>query len=110
MTGGASAPSESAAHVIDLASQSELTEGTIVWQVCEGPDFSGFPKEECDEPGPVRWKGAVQSDLSFDSTPSIGTSPVPPVLGFRLQFRPAPGSHFKRATSVPFNLDTTCSP
>ena len=98
------------AHVIDVASQTEVTEGTIVWQTCDGPDLAGHPKEDCAAPGSARWKGVVLSDLSFDSTPSIGASPVPPVLGFRLQFRPAPGGSFKRATSVPFNLDTTCSP
>lgn len=98
------------ALVIDVESESEVTEGTIEWQVCQGPDLAGLPKEDCEAPGPARWAGAVLSDLSFDSTPSIGTTPIPPVLGFRLQFRPAPGGHFKRATSAPFNLDTTCSP
>jgi hypothetical protein len=98
------------AHVVDVATQSLVTEGTIYWQVCEGPNFTGFPKEDCDEPGPPRWQGAVLSFLDFDSTPSIGTSPTVPVLGFRLMFRPPPGGVFKRATSVPFNLDTTCAP
>jgi hypothetical protein len=98
------------AHVVDLASQSEVTEGTIVWQVCQSPLLGGLPKEDCDGHGPARWAGAVISDLSFDSTPSIGTSPLVPVLGFRLQYRPAPGSGFKRATSESFNLDKTCSP
>ena len=97
------------AHVVDVATQSLVTEGTIVWQVCER-SFDGFPKEDCDAPGATRWKGAVLSFLDFDSTPSIGTSPIVPVLGFRLMFRPPPGGVFKRATSVPFNLDTTCSP
>jgi hypothetical protein len=32
-----------------------------------------------------------------------------PVLGFRLLYRPAPGSGLKRATSESFNLDMTCS-
>jgi hypothetical protein len=98
------------AHVVDAASQSEVTEGTIVWQVCQGPDLGGLPKEDCEVPGAPRWVGAVLSDLSFDSTPSIGTAPNVPVLGFRLQFRPAPGGGFQRATSVSFNLDTTCLP
>jgi hypothetical protein len=31
-------------------------------------------------------------------------------LGVRFQFRPASGGEFRRATSVPFNLDTTCGP
>ena len=99
------------AIVIDPSTQSEVTEGTLVWQVCESvSQLTGFPKEDCAGHGPVRWRGAVLSDLAFDSTPSIGTEPIPPVLGFRLQFRPAPGSGFARATSAPFNLDTTCSP
>jgi hypothetical protein len=95
------------AHVVDT-SQNEVTEGTIVWQTCEGPR-GGLPKESCDGHGPGRWSGVILSDLSFDSTPSIGTSPRVPVLGFRLQYRPAQGSGFKRATSESFNLDMTCS-
>ena len=99
------------AHVVDLATQREVTTGTVVWQVCQGGrSLEGFPKEACDAHGAARWGGAVISDLSFDSTPSIGSSPLVPVLGFRLQYRPAPGSGFKRATSEPFNLDKTCSP
>ena len=31
------------------------------------------------------------------------------LLGFRLQYQPVHGSAFKRTTSEPFNLDTTCS-
>ena len=95
------------AHVLD-PSQNEVTEGTILWQVCEGPR-EGMPKEACDGHGPARWSGVIISDLSFDSTPSIEPRPRVPVLGFRLQFRPAQGSGFKRVTSEPFNLDTTCS-
>jgi hypothetical protein len=99
------------AGAVDVASQSELTEGTIVWQVCESPSRGGFPKEACDTGGgSARWRGAVLSDLSFDSSPSIGTSPIVPVLGFRLQYRPASGGALKGATSASFNLDTTCSP
>jgi hypothetical protein len=98
------------AGAVDVASQSELTEGTIVWQVCESPR-GGFPKEACDTgSGSARWRGAVLSILSFDPSPSIGTSPRVPVLGFRLQYRPASGSALKSATSASFNLDTTCSP
>jgi hypothetical protein len=97
------------AHVVDLASQSEVAEGTIEWQTCTSPTLEGLPKEDCDGHGPARWAGAVISDLSVDSTPSLHTRFVVPVLGFRLQFRPAPGSGFKRATSASFNLDRTCS-
>ena len=101
------------AHAVDVASQSELTTGTIEWQICESrATLEGFPKEACDdEHGPTRWVGAVITDLSADDpTPSIGTEPLVPVLGFRLQYRPAPGSGFKRATSESFNLDMTCLP
>ena len=97
------------AHVVGLASMSEVTTGTIEWQVCEGR-LDGFPKEDCGGHGFVQWRGAVISDLSSDSTPSIGSQPRVPVLGFRLRYRPAPGSGFLGATSEPFNLDTTCSP
>lgn len=99
------------AIVVDPSIQGEVTEGTVVWQVCEGgAQLDGFPKEDCVAPGPARWRGAASSDLAFDSTPSIGTEPLVPVLGFRLQFRPAAGSGLARATSAPFNLVTTCSP
>jgi hypothetical protein len=98
-------------HVVDLASQTEVTEGMIEWQVCENPGtLEGLPKEDCDQRhGPGRWTGAVLSDLSFDATPSLSTDPLVSVLGFRLQYRPASGSGFKRATSQSFNLDSTCS-
>ena len=98
------------AVVLDPSTQNEVTTGTLVWQVCESASGQGFPKETCAGHGPARWRGAVQSDLAFDSTPSIGTEPIPPVEGFRLQFRPAPGSGLARATSAPFSLDTTCAP
>ena len=94
-------------HVVD-PSQNEVTNGTIVWEVCEGRQ-GGLPKEVCDGHGGGRWSPNLISDLSFDSTPSIGTSPRVPILGFRLQYRPAPGSAFTRATSASFNLDMTCS-
>jgi hypothetical protein len=99
------------ANAVDVASQTELTEGMIVWQICDSPSRGGFPKEACDTGvGSARWRGVVLSDLSFDSSPSIGTSPIVPVLGFRMQYRPASGSGLKSATSASFNLDTTCSP
>ena len=95
------------AHVVDT-SQNEVTQGTLVWQVCHGPR-GGLPKEACDGPGSGRWVGEQMGDLSFDSTPSIEPRPLVPVLGFRLQYQPVRGSGFKRTTSEPFNLDTTCS-
>ena len=98
------------AHVVHLASQSEVTEGTLEWQVCESPR-GGFPKEVCDTGGgPARWKAAVLSFLDFDSMPTLVTRFKLPVLGFRMQYRPVPGSVFKTATSASFNLDRTCSP
>jgi hypothetical protein len=106
------------AIVVNPSTQSEVTEGTIVWQVCAGevsPDSRGFPrglpKEACVAHGPGRWLGTVLSFLDFDSTPSIEFEPIVPVLGFRMQFRPVSGnSGLARAASAPFNLDTTCSP
>jgi len=95
------------AHVVDTA-QNEVTEGTLVWQTCHGPR-GGLPKEACDGPGSGRWVSDMRSDLSLGSTPSIEPKPQVPVLGFRLQFEPVQGSGFKRTTSEPFNLDTTCS-
>ena len=95
------------AHVVDT-SQHEVTQGMLVWQTCHGPR-GGLPKEACDGSGSGRWVGDMRSDLSIGSTPSIEPKPTVPVLGFRLQFQPVPGSGFKTTTSEPFNLDTTCS-
>ena len=95
------------AHVVDT-SQNEVTQGWLVWQTCHGPR-GGLPKEACDGSGSGRWVGDMRSDLSIGSTPSIEPKPTVPVLGFRLQFQPVPGSGFKTTTSEPFNLDTTCS-
>jgi hypothetical protein len=95
------------AHVVDT-SQTEVAQGTVLWEECDGPR-GGLPKEACDGHGPGRWVVVPMSDLSFDSTPSIGTSPTVPVLGFRLSYRPEPGGGFKRTTSESFNLDMTCS-
>jgi hypothetical protein len=95
------------AHVVDT-SQNEVTQGTLVWQTCHGPR-GGLPKEACDRTGSGRWTGEQLSDLSLDSRPSIEPRPRVPVLGFRLQYQPVQGSGFKRTSSEPFNLDTTCS-
>jgi hypothetical protein len=95
------------AHVVDT-SQNEVTQGMLVWQTCHGPR-GGLPKEACDGRGSGRWTGEQQSDLSFDSTPSIQPRPTVPVLGFRLLYQPAKGTGLKGTTSEPFNLDTTCS-
>jgi len=96
------------AHVIDLTSQSDVTEGTLEWQVCQSPQLVGLPKEDCESHGSARWAGAVISDLSFDPTPSLRSRFVAPVLGWRLRYRAARGSGFKSATSEPFNTDRTC--
>jgi hypothetical protein len=95
------------AHVV--ASQGEVTQGTIVWQTCQKGSSQGLPKEDCESHG-GRWASVVTSDLSFDSTPSLETPFSLPILGFRLQYSPTPGSGLKRAISEPFNLDRTCSP
>lgn len=97
------------AHAIDVASGNELTDGTIEWQTCSAPGGGGLPKEDCEGHGGARWAGQVITDLSVDSTPSLTTRFVGPVLGWRLQFRPAQGGGFRRARSDSFNLDRTCS-
>src|SRR5262245_43653024 len=100
------------AHVVDVASQSELTDGWIEWQICES-SRGGFPKESCDDGtgGPVRWRGATHQDLAIDSTPTLRTGQRFSVLGWRLQYRlNFPGPVYKGATSESFNLDRTCSP
>jgi hypothetical protein len=81
-----------------------------VWQTCSGagPNQGGLPKEACDGHGGARWSDQFVSALSDDPTPSIYGGPVP-LLGWRLLYRPAPGSGLKRATSEPFNIDKTCS-
>jgi len=96
------------AHVVNTSSQTEVTEGTVVWQTCHGPQ-GGLPKEACEGPGPGRWSAAILSDLSLDSTPSISTDPTAPVLGFQLLYRPAAGSGLRRDTSESFNIDATCT-
>lgn len=95
------------AHVVNT-SQTEVTEGTVEFQTCDGP-HGGLPKEACDGRGPGRWSTVTSIDLSLaDPTPSIGTSFSLPVLGFRLLYRPAQGSGLRRTTSESFNLDRTC--
>ena len=95
------------AHVVD-SSQNEVTEGTLEWQTCHG-SRGGLPKEACDGNGPGRWNTDQLIHLAIDSTPSIQPTPSVPVLGFRLQYQPPRRSGFNKATSEPFNLDTTCS-
>jgi hypothetical protein len=95
------------------STQIELTQGTIVFELCSAVSQSaaGRPKEECARKGgAVQWRAIALWDLALDSTPTLGTQPSVPVLGWRLQFRPAKGSGYARATSAPFNLDTTCGP
>ena len=102
------------AHAVDLASQSELTEGQIWFQFCAhpGPTTGVFPKEDCDDAtGPTRWDSEQFDPLSaLNPTASITFTPNAPVWGLRLHYRPEPGSGFKRTTSESFNLDTTCLP
>ena len=37
-----------------------MTEGTIEWQVCGGPQ-GGLPKEACDGHGRGRWSGQTSA-------------------------------------------------
>ena len=97
------------ARVVDLASQREVEEGVLFLMFCTIPNLGAFPKEDCDVPGPARYGDGVGDDLAMQPL-SITFTPNLPVMGVRLQYRPAPGSHFRRATSVAFNIDTTCSP
>ena len=101
------------AHVVDIATQTEVTEGQLSMQFCVTPrprPSVGSPKEDCDAPGPSRWISAGDYDLALVNPPSFTHTTGVPVLGVRFQFRPAPGGEFQRTTSVPFNLDTTCGP
>ena len=96
-------------QVLTLASpQIEVTEGTIVWQVCLHNQQS-LPKEDCDgHGGPGRWTNAVMTFLSGPAPSSITTFQHVPVRGWRVQFQPTAGSGYERETSASFNLDRTC--
>ena len=99
------------AVAFDPSTQIELTQGMIVFELCVSQSSGGFPKEDCARKGGAeQWRAIALWDLALDSTPTLGTQPQVPVLGWRLQFRPAKGSGYARATSAPFNLDTTCGP
>ena len=99
------------AVAFDPSTQIELTQGMIVFELCVSQSLGGFPKEDCARKGGAeQWRAIALWDLALDSTPTLGTQPPVPVLGWRLQFRPAKGSGYARATSAPFNLDTTCAP
>jgi hypothetical protein len=101
------------AHVVDVATQTEVTEGQLWLQFCVTPTLGtlvGSPKEDCDATGSPRWISASGHDLSVVNPPSFTHTTGVSVLGVRFQFRPAPGGEFQRTTSVPFNLDTTCGP
>jgi hypothetical protein len=96
------------AHAVDLSTSAEISKGRIVWQFCANVALGGLPKEECTQGGLGRWTGEVISILAHDATPSIQPNPRVPIIGVRLQFRPAAGSPYKRDLSPPFNLDRTC--
>ena len=95
------------AHVVGT-SETEVTEGTIVWQTCTTPQLGGAPREACDRKGGARWSDQTLSELSYDATPSITTGFTVPVIGFRLVYRPRAGAGVKRTTGQSFNLDRTC--
>jgi hypothetical protein len=98
------------ARVVDLETQSEVTEGLVWLQLCLS-SAGVFPKEDCDAlPGAPRWQDAVGHDLSVVNPPFFTINPAGPVAGVRFRYVPAPGGAFKRATSASFNLDRTCSP
>jgi hypothetical protein len=100
------------AHVVDLISQSEVMEGLLEWQVCYSPTRGAFPKEDCDmRNGSARWGGGGSKALFLDSSPTLLTRQMAPVLGWRLVYRPERGSVYEKgAMSQSFNLDRTCLP
>jgi hypothetical protein len=96
------------AHVVELSTSSEVAVGEIIWQFCANPALGGLAKEECERGGMGRWIGEIRSFLDFDATPSLSPNPQVPILGVRLQYRPAPTSGLKKDLSLGFNLDRTC--
>ena len=101
------------AHVVDVASQSVVTEGQLWMQFCVARTLgalNGFAKEDCEATGPPRWLSISGHDLAAVNPADFTHNPGVLALGVRFQFRPASGGEFQRATSVPFNLDTTCGP
>ena len=87
-----------------------VTEGELWLQFCAAPTLGDLAKEDCEAPGPPRWLSQGGHDLAVVNPADFTRTPSVLVLGVRFQFRPAAGGEFKRTTSVPFNLDTTCSP
>ena len=98
-------------RVVDLETQSQVTEGMVWWQLCS-TSADVFPMEDCDAPGAPRWQSQGGQDLSAVSPLAFSFVPsaVGTVTGVRFQYRPTPAGAFQRATSASFNLDTTCSP
>ena len=88
----------------------EVTEGTIVWQVCE-QHHQPLPRVYCDGQGaPGRWTNEVMTFLSGPAPSSIHTFQDEPLQGWRVQFQPTRGSGFESEMSASFNLDRTCLP
>ena len=87
-----------------------VTEGTIVWQVCQ-QQHQSVPRVYCDgHGGHGRWSNQVMTFLSGPAPSSITTMQDELVQGWRVQFQPTHGSGLERATSDSFNLDRTCLP
>jgi hypothetical protein len=82
-----------------------ITEGQLVWETCSGSGSdlgTHHPAADCQQPGPVRWRGAVIIDLA-------NPRPINPCFcagvqqGFRLVYR-SRRSGFRSTTGEPFDL------
>jgi hypothetical protein len=82
-----------------------ITEGQLVWETCSGTGQdlgTHHPAADCQQPGPVRWRGAVIVDPA-------NPLPISPCLcagdqqGFRLAYR-SRGSGYRSTTAAPFDL------
>ena len=90
---------------------SPITEGRLVWETCSGSGAdlgTHHPAADCQQPGPVRWRGDVIINLA-------NPLPISPCLcagdqqGFRLAYQ-SRGSGFRSTTGTPFDLfaESTC--
>jgi hypothetical protein len=93
------------ASVKDAAGQN-ITEGELVWETCTGTgQDSGthHPAADCQQSGPVRWKGNTTVNLANP----IAISPcfcAGDQQGFRLVYRGGRRTGFASATGTPFDV------
>jgi len=82
-----------------------ITEGELVWQTCSGSGQdlgTHHPAADCQQPGPVRWRGAVIIDPA-NLTPINPHFCAGDQQGFRLAYH-SRGSGFRSTTGDPFDL------